>query len=216
MWQLDKARTFVLICHMTKGTDTRTTILDEAANLASINGLNGLTIGTLAAHTGMSKSGLFRHFGSKEDLQVATLRAGVDRFTETVIRPALKAPRGQARVRALFDRWLEWGTGHGFAGGCIFIPASFELDDQPGAARDYLVTTQQEWLDLLATTARKAVEAGDFRSDLDTAQFAHEFNTILLGFNQAHRLMHDPESAERALSQYERLVKDAIHADQPA
>jgi AcrR family transcriptional regulator len=201
---------------MTKGAETRTTILDEAANLASINGLNGLTIGTLAAHTGMSKSGLFRHFGSKEDLQVATLRAGVERFTQIVIRPALQAPRGITRVRALFDRWLEWGTKGGFAGGCIFIPASFELDDQPGAARDYLVTTQREWLDLLATTARKAVEAGDFRPDLDATQFAHEFNTILLGFNQAYRLMRDPKSADRALSQFERLIEDASHVVDPA
>jgi AcrR family transcriptional regulator len=201
---------------MSKGADTRTAILEEAANLASINGLNGLTIGSLAAHTGLSKSGLFRHFGSKEELQVATLRAGVDRFTQTVVRPALKVTRGLARVRALFDHWLEWGTNHGFAGGCIFIPASFELDDQPGAAREYLVTTQQDWLDLLATTARKAVETGDFQPDLDTAQFAHEFNTILLGFNQAHRLMRDPKAAERALFQFERLVKDAIHAGHPA
>jgi AcrR family transcriptional regulator len=201
---------------MTKGSDTRASILDEAANLASINGLNGLTIGSLATHTSMSKSGLFRHFGSKEELQVATLRAGVDRFTETVVRPALKTPRGEPRVRALFDRWLEWATGHGYAGGCIFIPASFELDDQPGAARDYLVTTQRTWLDLLATTAHMAVASGDFRPDLDTAQFAHEFNTILLGFNQAHRLMHDPKAAERALSQFERLLRDAIHAGHPA
>jgi len=121
-----------------------------------------------------------------------------------------------ARVRALFEHWLEWGTNQGFAGGCIFIPASFELDDQPGAARDYLVTTQRDWLDLLATTARRAVEVGDFRPDLDAAQFAHEFNTILLGFNQAHRLMRDPNAANRALYQFERLIKDAAHAPQPA
>lgn len=196
---------------MTKGQDTRAAILDEAANLASINGLNGLTIGSLAAHTGMSKSGLFRHFGSKEELQVATLKAGVDRFTETVIRPALRASRGIARVQALFDHWLEWGTGQGFDGGCIFIPASFELDDQPGAARDYLVTTQQQWLDLLATTARKAIETGDFRTDVDCDQFAHEFNTILLGFNQAHRLMRNGKAAHLARHQFERLIKDASH-----
>jgi len=201
---------------MSKGTDTRDAILDEAANLASLNGLNGLTIGSLAAHTGMSKSGLFRHFGSKEELQVATLKAGVDRFTQTVVRPALQAPRGLARVRVLFERWLQWGTTQGFAGGCLFIPASFELDDQPGGARDYLVETQREWLALLDTTARRAVASGDFRADLDTTQFAHEFNTILLGFTQAHRLMRDPDAAGRALSQFERLIKDAAHAPQPA
>lgn len=201
---------------MPKGPDTRATILDEAGNLASLNGLNGLTIGTLAAHTGMSKSGLFRHFGSKEELQVATLRAGVERFTAVVVRPALKAPRGVARVRTLFERWLAWATGQGFVGGCIFIPASFELDDQPGAARDYLTTTQQQWLDLLASSARKALEVGDFRHDLDTTQFAHEFNTILLGFTQAHRLMRDPKAAERALTQFERLLEDATRVRQPA
>jgi len=201
---------------MPKGTDTRTTILDEAANLASLNGLNGLTIGSLATHTGMSKSGLFRHFGSKEELQVATLRAGIDRFTETVVRPALQAPRGAARVRVLFERWLAWATGKGFVGGCLFIPASFELDDQPGAARDYLVTTQHDWLALLATTAQKAIETGDYRPNLDTAQFAHEFNTILLGFSQTHRLMHDPKAADRALSQFERLNKDAARVGNSA
>jgi hypothetical protein len=146
---------------------------------------------------------------------VATLRAGVDRFTQTVVRPALKAPRGLPRVRALFDRWLGWATGQGFAGGCIFIPASFELDDQPGAARAYLVATQRDWLDLLATTAQRAADAGDFRPDLDATQFAHEFNTILLGFNQAHRLLRDPRAPELALSQFERLVRDAVHAGQP-
>jgi AcrR family transcriptional regulator len=201
---------------MTKGENTKAAILEEAANLASLNGLTGLTIGNLAAHSGMSKSGLFRHFGSKEDLQVATLRAGVERFTQTVVRPALAVPRGQARVRALFDHWLEWGTTQGFAGGCLFIPASFELDDQPGAARDYLVATQQQWLDVLVTTARRAVEAGDFRPDLDAGQFAFEFNTILLGFNQAHRLMRDPQAARRARLQFERLITDAVHASIPA
>jgi AcrR family transcriptional regulator len=139
----------------------------------------------LAAHTGMSKSGLFRHFGSKEDSRCHAA-PGIDRFTEAVVRPALKAPRGLARVRELFDRWLAWESDQGLEGGCLFIAASIELDDQPGVARDYLVATQIEWLGFLESAARKAVEAGDFRPDLDVAQFAHEFNTIFLGFHQAH------------------------------
>lgn len=194
---------------MTKGDDTRSAILREAANLASLNGLQGLTIGSLAAHTGMSKSGLFGHFGSKEELQVATLREGVGRFTATVVQPALKAPRGLARVRALFDGWLGWGTVRGLEGGCLFIAASAELDDQPGAARDYLVETQTQWLALLASTAAKAVESGDFRSELDVEQFAHEFNAVLLAFHQAHRLLRDPRAADRARRQFDRLVEDA-------
>jgi AcrR family transcriptional regulator len=201
---------------MTKGETTRDAILGEAANLASITGLNGLTIGTLAAHTGMSKSGLFRHFGSKEDLQVATLKAGVDRFMAVVVRPALKAPRGMARVRELFTRWLAWETDKGLEGGCLFIAASIELDDQPGAARDYLVTNQAAWLGFLAEAARRAVEAGDFRPDLDPAQFAHEFNAIFLGFHQAHRLMRDPDAAHRAHRQFDRLVEDASRVPSPA
>jgi AcrR family transcriptional regulator len=201
---------------MTKGDDTRASILAEATNLASVNGLHGLTIGALAAHTGMSKSGLFRHFGSKEELQVATLRAGVDRFTEAVVRPALKAPRGLPRVRELFDRWLAWESDKGLEGGCLFIAASIELDDQPGAARDYLVATQIEWLGFLESAARKAVEAGDFRPDVDVAQFAHELNTIFLGFHQAHRLMRDPQAAQRARRQFDRLVEDAARASVPA
>jgi AcrR family transcriptional regulator len=197
---------------MTKGTETRSTILDEAADLASLTGLNGLTIGTLAAHTGMSKSGLFRHFGSKEQLQVETLRAGVDRFTTTVLRPALAKPRGRARVQALFDGWLHWATDQGLPGGCLFIAASSELDDQPGVARDYLVENQRKWLDLIATTARRAVEAGDFRSDLDGDQFAYEFNALLLAFQQANRLMRDPAAPQRARAQFDRLVRDAAAA----
>jgi AcrR family transcriptional regulator len=194
---------------MKKGDRTRAAILDEAAELASLVGLNGLSVGTLASHSGLSKSGLFRHFGSKEALQTATLEEGVDRFTATAVRPALQAPRGEARVRALFQRWLEWATTKGLAGGCIFIAASIELDDQPGAARDYLVATQRDWLNLVARTARYAIEAGDFRSNLDTQQFAHEFNAILLGFHQASRLMRDPKAARRAEAHFNRLLADA-------
>jgi AcrR family transcriptional regulator len=194
---------------VSKGDRTRAAILDEAADLASLVGLNGLSVGSLASHTGMSKSGLFRHFGSKEVLQTETLKAGVDRFIETAVRTALKAPRGEARVRALFERWLEWATTKGLRGGCLFIAASIELDDQPGPARDYLVTTQREWLGVIATTAKFAVETGAFRSGLDLEQFAHEFNAILLGFHQAARLMRDPKAAERARKQFDRLLAGA-------
>lgn len=194
---------------MPKGVETREAILAEAANLASLVGLNGLTIGTLAKHTGMSKSGLFQHFGSKEQLQVETLKAGVERFVETVIRPALQAPRGISRVRTLFDNWLRWATEEGLPGGCLFIAASIELDDQPGAARDYLVEHQEQWLDLIATTARKAIETGEFRADLDVYQFAYEFNAMLLSFQQADRLMNDGRAVTRARTMFERIVLDA-------
>lgn len=194
---------------MDKGDRTRAAVLEQAANLASLVGLNGLSIGTLATHAGMSKSGLFSHFGSKEALQVETLKTGVDRFVETAVRSALKVSRGEQRVRALFENWLDWATTKGLPGGCLFVAASIELDDQPGPARDYLVTTQRQWLDVIATTARFAVEVGDFRPDLDCEQFAHEFNSILLGFHQRARLMRDPKAAEGARRHFERLLADA-------
>lgn len=201
---------------MTKGDETRSAILAQAANLASLMGLNGLTIGTLASHTGMSKSGLFRHFGSKEQLQVDTLKAGVDRFTQVVVRPALKAPRGEKRVRTLLEGWLDWSTGGGLEGGCLFVAASAELDDQPGVVRDYLVATQTEWLEFIARVAATGIETGDFRSDLDLEQFAYEFNALLLAFQQAHRLLRDPKARERAAFHFERLIRDARAPQTPA
>jgi AcrR family transcriptional regulator len=184
-------------------------ILEEATNLASLVGLHGLTIGTLAEHTGLSKSGLFQHFGSKEQLQVETLRAGVDRFVEAVVRPALKAPRGATRVRRLFENWLQWETQRGTPGGCLFVAASSELDDQPGPARDYLVNHQRMWLDLIATTARHGIELGEYRADLDVEQFAFEFHAILLSFHQAARLMRDKHASRRARAMFRRLHADA-------
>jgi AcrR family transcriptional regulator len=201
---------------VSRGENTRSAILDEAANLASLLGLNGLSIGALAAHTGMSKSGLFRHFGSKEQLQVETLQTGVERFVETVVRPALGVPRGEGRVQALFEKWLSWAATDGLRGGCLFVAASIELDDQPGPARDFLVGTQRRWLEVISTTARFAVESGDFGAALDCDQFAYEFNAMLLAFHQTHRLLRDPRAAERARRQFERLIEDARRTTAPA
>jgi len=194
---------------MQKGERTRDAILQQAVDLASVVGLNGLTIGSLATHMGMSKSGLFQHFGSKEALQVSTLEYGVGLFTEQVVRPALKQPRGVERVRNLFDSWLGWDDHTGAQGGCLFVTASIELDDQAGPARDFLVTTQQDWLTLLERTAQLAVEAHAFRPDLDCTQFAHELNSLLLGFHQSKRLMRDPKAESRARKALDRLIEDS-------
>ena len=194
---------------MAKGQETRETILREAVELASVVGLNGVTIGSLAGHTRLSKSGLFGHFGSKEQLQVATLEAGVSRFIDSVIAPALREPTGLPRLRAVFDGWLDWSDDGGPAGGCILVAAAVEVDDQPGPARDYLVETQRRWLDFLAGAARRAVSAGHFRQDLDCVQFAHELNAIYLGFHHARRLLHDPDAKRRAWTAYDRLIEDA-------
>jgi len=196
---------------MTKGETTRDTVLREAVDLASVVGLNGLTIGELASHTGLSKSGLFRHFGSKEALQVATLQQGVRRFVDSVVRPALRQPRGVERLRALFDGWLEWSDTSGPRGGCLFVAAAIELDDQPGPARDYLVETQREWLATIELSAKLATDAGAFRPDLDCMQFAHDLYGIYLGYHMTNRLFRDPSARKRTIASFDRLMDDATH-----
>ena len=189
---------------MSKGEDTKAAILDEAVTIASEVGFTGLTIGKLAEQTGMSKSGLFAHFKSKEALQLETLERARLRFTDLVIRPTLAAPRGEQRVRVLFDRWLAWET-EALKGGCIFVTAASEFDDQPGAMRDAVLRSQQDWLEFVATVAGAAVSEGDFRADLDTEQLAFTLQGLMLGYHHAARLMRDP----KALS-HTRLALDQL------
>ena len=194
---------------MRKGEATRATILRHAATVASVDGLEGLSIGRLADLTGLSKSGLFGHFGSKEALQQAVLESVVDDFRETVILPALRAPTGLERLEQLFVAWLGWATAER-AGGCPLLGASVELDDRPGALRDYLVDKQRAWLDCIARIAARAVAEGAFRADLDVAQFAFEFNNIGLGFNFAYRLIGDARAADRATRAFRTLFASAL------
>jgi AcrR family transcriptional regulator len=190
---------------VTKGEETRAAILDQAVAIASEVGFTGLTIGQLAEQTGLSKSGLFAHFKSKETLQLETLERARERFTDLVIRPTLAAPRGEQRVRALFDSWLDWETG-ALRGGCIFVTATAEFDDQPGAMRDSLVRIQQDWMDFVATVAGTAVTEGDFRPDLDTEQLAFTLQGLMLGYHHAARLMHDPKALEHTRHALDQLL----------
>jgi len=191
---------------MGKGAETRDRILDQAVRIASREGLEGLTIGTLSAELGLSKSGLFAHFGSKEELQCQVLQAAADRFQEKVIRPAITAPRGEPRIRALFDRWLDWANRADMPGGCLLIAAAVELDDRPGPQRDHLVQAHRGRVAALAKACRIAIEAGHFRTDLDPEQFAFDFYSITLGYHDHNRLLRDPRSKERARSAFERLI----------
>src|SRR5262245_42309751 len=181
-----------------KGAETRQTILDHALALATRVGIEGLTIGRLADDLGMSKSGLIAHFQTKEALQVQVLETGAHRFVEEVLRPALKASRGEPRLRALFDGVLAWDTSPSLPGGCPLIAAATELDDRPGPARDYLVRSRRDLLDLVAGTVRSAIQEGQFRGDVDAEQFAYEFWGAMLGYHHASRLMRDPRATERA------------------
>lgn len=180
---------------MGKGDATRGVILDEAGRLAGQFGLGGLTIGSLATQTQLSKSGLFAHFGSKESLQVEVLRHTAERFAQEVIRPALREPRGEPRLRSLFERWVEWSSAEG---GCLLTASSFELDDQPGPVREQLVANQRDWIDTLATVFTSGVTEGQFRADADPRQFAQDLEGVMLAFHLSNRLLHDPDAASRA------------------
>jgi AcrR family transcriptional regulator len=191
---------------MRKGELTHRSILDHSVGLASQVGLEGLSIGRLAEDLELSKSGLFAHFQSKEALQIEVLRHAAEQFVDAVIRPALKAPRGEPRLRALFEGWAAWGKGRALPGGCVFVAAATELDDQPGPARDQLVRTQRDWLDFIAGAVRIAVAEGHFRPETDPAQFAHELYGVMLAWHHAARLMKDPKADRRARTAFESLL----------
>lgn len=181
----------------------------QALGLATRVGFEGLTIGRLATDLRMSKSGLFAHFRSKEALQIAVLRMAGARLVDEVVKPALSAPRGEPRVRALFKGWLAWEQSPSLPGGCPFVTASFELDDQPGPVRDFVVQGLRDWSDTLAGAARIAVQEDHFRADLDCEQFAHDCQGIALAYVNASRLMHDPKALARAETAFEALLRAA-------
>lgn len=191
---------------MSRGEITRQTILEHASGLASQLGLEGLTIGRLANDLDLSKSGLFAHFQSKEALQLQVLDYAGERFIETVIRPSLALPRGEPRLRAVFEGWLDWPRTSGLPGGCFFVAAASELDDRPGPVRDRLVELQREWLDFLAKAVRMSIAAGHFRADVDPEQFGQDAYGVLLAFHHASRLMGDAKAGARARTAFDNLV----------
>jgi AcrR family transcriptional regulator len=189
-----------------KGELTRQTILEHAIRLASKVGLGGLSIGRLAKELDLSKSGLFAHFKSKEALQIQVLEHAASRFIDAVVKPALLAPRGEPRVRALFDAWVSWARHSPLPGGCLFVAAATELDDRPGPVRDELVRSQLSWMGALSRCASIAVQEGHFSSDTDTRLFAHELYGILLAYHHAARLLGDPSAETYARATFEALV----------
>lgn len=200
---------------MGKGDLTRQAILERAAQIASVEGLRGITIGRLADELKLSKSGLFAHVRSKEGLEVLVVELAGERFVEAVARPAMAAPRGEPRLRAIFERWLRWPQLSELPGGCFFVAAAAELDDRPGPARDRLVALQRDWLDLIANTTRVAIKEGHFRKEIEPESLAQDLYGIMLACHHAHRLMADPKSVSRARAAFERLVTWARRADAP-
>lgn len=201
---------------MSKGEETRQAILAKAFELATVVGVSGLSIGRLAEQTGLSKSGLFAHFGSKEALEVAVVEEASRQFIQEVMVPALREPRGEPRLRALFRNWMRWGDR---PGGCFFVGASAELDDRPGPPRDALVRVQKDWVDELAKATRIAVSEGHFHAGVDPDQFAFELYSVMLGAHLFTRFLREPATVGRTREAFERLVaaaRSGAQADPPA
>ena len=192
-----------------KGEETRAQILDAAVQQASKGGFESLTIGALAGNTGLSKSGLFAHFGSRTDLQIAVLDETARRFTQAVFLPALKVPRGLARLRAIFEGWIGWPE-HGRLHGCPMQGASVEYDDLPGPMREAILERQRQLAQELAKAVTMAVESGELRADTDARQFVFEMTGIVLVCYSAQRLFRDSRSTSRALVAFERLLQDHL------
>ena len=193
-----------------QGDRTRQTILEVAVNVASAEGLEGLTIGRLASETGMSKSGLFAHFGSKEDLQLATVEAARSIFISEVVRPAFDSANGLPRLWKLCDIWLDYVRAEIFRGGCFFAAASAEFDSRPGTVRDRVAAIMKEWLEVLRRAIVEAQSAGQFDKSVDPAQLAFEINALELGAHWGFQLYGDKQAFERARAAIlERLRRSA-------
>jgi AcrR family transcriptional regulator len=191
---------------MRKGEMTRAAILDVALGLASRDGLEGLTIGLLADKMNMSKSGVFAHFGSREDLQIEVLKLYHHHFEQEVFYPAMKEPRGLPRLQAMFSGWVKRVTVE-IASGCIYISGAVEYDDRPGAIREELVGMVKAWQDALHRCVVQAMEMGHLRADIDPQQLVYEMYGLILALHHDARFIKRPGSVERARLGFERLLQ---------
>ena len=180
-----------------RGDRTRREVVRAAVDIASVDGLDGLSIGRLAAELGISKSGLIGHFGSKEELQLATIRAARAIFVHTIIEPALQMPPGTSQVRALLDGWLEYSCDRRFPGGCFFARASHEYAARPGPVHDAQTAVDEEWRGLLEESVRGAPAAGEIDPGVDAAQLAFELDAYLDSAN-LRSLLGRPSAYDRA------------------
>jgi len=189
---------------------THQRILGRGLEIVSERGLAGVSLGGLAERAELSKSGLFAHFRSKEELQIELLRAAEEALRREVVSPAMEAPKGLPRLRALVGRWLGWASRSGLPGGCPLYGAAFELDDAEGPVRDYLAESQEEWSGMLRGLVGDAVALGHLREDLDAAQFVWQLNGIYLSHHLSQRLMRDPEADTRARAAFEALIASSL------
>ena len=188
-----------------KGRQTRATILDAALALASHMGLEGLSIGALAEVTQMSKSGVFAHFGSREELQISVIREYHAKFSDEVFAPAMSAARGLPRLRALFDRWFK-RVSIEIDAGCIYISGAVEFDDRPGPVRDALLGMVQTWQNALERAIRIAIDAGHLRPDTDPQQMLFEAHGLILALHHDARFLRRPGADARARAGFENVL----------
>ena len=188
-----------------KGQQTRAAILDAALNLASHTGLEGLSIGALADVTRMSKSGVFAHFGSREELQISVIREYHLRFEEEVFRPAMSLARGLPRLRALFERWVKRVSVE-LDSGCIYISGAVEFDDRPGPVRDALVEMVAAWQEALGKAIALAVSEGHLREDTDARQMLFDMHGLILALHHDARFLRTPGTLDRVRVSFDRVV----------
>jgi AcrR family transcriptional regulator len=188
-----------------KGEQTRVAILDAALELASRDGLEGLTIGLIADRMQMSKSGVFAHFGSREDLQIAVVQEYHRRFEQEVFFPSLQEPRGLPRLNAMFARWVTRHTQE-IASGCMYISGAVEYDDRPGPIRDELLSMVLAWRRALLHAARQAIKEGHLRDDSDAEQLVFEMRAMVLALHHDARFIGDTDAVEHIERGYARLI----------
>ena len=188
-----------------KGQQTKLAIIDAALGLASQIGLEGLSIGVLAEVTGMSKSGVFAHFGSREELQISVIREYFSRFEQEIFYPALQVPRGLPRLQALFGNWMKRVTVE-IQSGCIFISGAVEFDDRPGPVRDALASSVKTWLAAVHRAVVQAKEEGHLVADADESQIGFEIHGLILAVHYEARFLKTPGSIARANKAFEQIL----------
>jgi AcrR family transcriptional regulator len=191
---------------MRKGEMTRAAILDVALDLASRDGLEGLTIGLLADKMNMSKSGVFAHFGSREDLQIEVVKLYHDHFEQEVFYPSMKEPRGLPRLQAMFGGWIR-RVSEEIASGCIYISGAVEYDDRPGAIREELVGMVRTWQGALRRCVLQTIELGHLRAETDPDQLVYEMYGLILALHHDARFLKMPGSVNRAQLGFDRLIQ---------
>lgn len=198
-----------------KGVRTRESILRVAVDLASLEGLEGLTIGRLADELKMSKSGLFAHFGSKEDLQLATVEMARLIFVEHVIKPALAAPAGVPRLWAICDGWIRYVEHPVFPGGCFFSAASFEFDSRPGPVRDRIAEVLKQWMATLTRSVEEAKKAGHLKASLNAGQFAFEIKSLGIGAHSGFQFADDGKAMGKVREIIRARIRDVATTNCP-